>query len=327
LLTPSDIGIILSYRCLTRCKHCLYACGLQWKDWFDPDELREAVAAMHVWKHGFQVHLTGGEPFLNLPLLEEAVSIVAEGGIPQYVETNASWCSDEETAREQLTRLHDRGLRAILISCSPFQCETIPLARVLLCAEVSAELFGNDNVTLYLPHWAGVIARFGVEEPVPLQAYLDRYGEEKAGELFWEGYGLIGGGRSSYRLGHLTNRYPASAFSGDDCRRELLFPHHSHFDLYGNHISWFCGGLNVGRWRDLAQTIRDFEQGRYPQIIEMLVTGGASALFEFAGRNHDYEELPDGYTSKCHLCVDVRKHLSTRDEFPELQPQQFYTEL
>lgn len=36
------------------------------------------------------------------------------------------------------------------------------------------------------------------------------------------------------------------------------------------------------------------------------------------------EALEDGYVGKCHLCVDVRKHLSARGEFDELQPAQFY---
>jgi hypothetical protein len=62
-------------------------------------------------------------------------------------------------------------------------------------------------------------------------------------------------------------------------------------------------------------------------MIEVLVRGGAYALFEFACRNYDYQEDPNGYTSKCHLCVDVRKHLAARDDFPELQPKQFYTAL
>ena len=327
MLTPHDLGIILSYRCLTRCKHCLYACGPEWKEWFDPAELREAVATTRAWTHEFQVHLTGGEPFLNVPLLEEAVTILAEAKIPQYVETNAFWCTDEAMVRERLTRLRDRGLGGILISCSPFQCEKIPLSRVLLCTTVSSAVFGRGSVILYLPQWANIIAQFGTDRPVPLQAYLKKYGTEKGAELLWNGYEMIGGGRSSYQLGHLMKRYPAAAFSRENCQYELLFPHHSHFDLYGNHISWFCGGLTIGRWRDLPETIRNFEQGQFSYIIRTLVTGGPHALFEFASNAYGYRETSGGYTSKCHLCVDVRKHLVSRDQFPELQPRQFYSSL
>ena len=327
MLTPCDIGIILSYRCQTRCKHCLYACGPEWKEWFDPAELKKAVAATRAWTHRFQVHLTGGEPFLNPNLLEQAVSIVAEAGIPQYVETNAFWCTEEGAVRDRLSSLRELGLRGILISCSPFQCEKIPLSRILLCATVSTEVFGRANVILYLPDWADIIAQFGMDRPVPLQAYLDKYGADKGAELLWEGYGLIGGGRSSYELGHLARKRPASAFLDDNCRHELLFPHHSHFDLYGNHISWFCGGLTVGHWQDLAQTISGFKSGRFPKIIEMLVTGGPHALFAHVRLNYGYREDSEGYTSKCHLCVDIRKHLSVRDEFTELQPRQFYAVL
>jgi hypothetical protein len=34
--------------------------------------------------------------------------------------------------------------------------------------------------------------------------------------------------------------------------------------------------------------------------------------------------LPDGYAGKCHLCVDVRRHLVRRGGFPELRPAAFY---
>ena len=65
-LTPRDIGLILSYRCQTACAHCLYNCGPDWHDWMDEEEVRSALeAAKAAWGDGFQVHLTGGEPFLR----------------------------------------------------------------------------------------------------------------------------------------------------------------------------------------------------------------------------------------------------------------------
>jgi hypothetical protein len=40
--------------------------------------------------------------------------------------------------------------------------------------------------------------------------------------------------------------------------------------------------------------------------------------------DYGYEELPDGYAGKCHLCVDVRRHLVEHGEFAELRPRAFY---
>jgi hypothetical protein len=38
----------------------------------------------------------------------------------------------------------------------------------------------------------------------------------------------------------------------------------------------------------------------------------------------DFEPRVEGYTGKCHLCVDVRRYLVDQGEFLELQPQGFY---
>ena len=324
MLSPVDLGIILSYRCRSSCKHCLYACGPAWQETMTLDDVREAVEATKFWTHPFRIHLTGGEPFLDFDLLLGAAEIVAGRGVPQFVETNAAWCLDVDDATRKFAALKKAGVGSILISCSPFQSETIPLNRVALAIKAALEVFGSRNVTIYLPHCIDQIAAFSTDKPVPLQAYIERYGEKRAGWMFWEQYGLIGGGRSSYRLGHLTQRLSAEAFEGQNCASEILFPHHSHFDLYGNHISWFCGGLSVGSWREMAKHLEDFGRGQFPQLVKVLVLAGPFALFRLAEGQYGYEELPDGYTTKCHLCVDVRKHLLPTGEFPELRPAKFY---
>ncbi len=324
LLSPLDLGIILSYRCESRCKHCLYACGPGWKETMSLDAVREAVAATKVWNHPFRVHLTGGEPFLDFDFLIQAAQIVAERGVPQFVETNASWCLDPDDVREKFSTLKNAGVGSILISCSPFQSETIPLSRVAIGIKAAFDVFGSQNTTVYLPHCIDQIGAFSTDKPVPLDAYIERYGAKRAGEMFWDEYGLIGGGRASYRLGHLTKRFPAEAFEGENCVTEILYPHHSHFDLYGNHISWFCGGLSIGSWRELPRTMEDFEKARFPALIGILVIKGPYGLFKLAEGKHGYRELEEGYTSKCHLCVDLRKHLLPTGEFPELRPAPFY---
>ena len=140
----------------------------------------------------------------------------------------------------------------------------------------------------------------------------------------WEGYGLISGGRSGYRLGHLARRSPAQAYRSEDCRGEILVAHHSHFDLYGNFISGFCGGLTVGDWHDLPVLLRDFQAGHYPSLIARLIEAGPVGLLDFAQREYGFVPSSEGYAGKCHLCVDVRRFLVKWDAFPELSPRQFY---
>jgi len=119
-------------------------------------------------------------------------------------------------------------------------------------------------------------------------------------------------------------RHPAHFFAAEDCRLDILFAHHSHFDLYGNFISGFCGGLTAGDWHELPQLLVDFSEGRYPPLIEMLVERGPYGLCEMAEERYGYRPLPEGYAGKCHLCVDARRHLLNNAQFEELRPTGFY---
>jgi hypothetical protein len=68
----------------------------------------------------------------------------------------------------------------------------------------------------------------------------------------------------------------------------------------------------------------DFNEGRYQPLIETLVERGPYGLCVLAEQRYGYRQLPEGYTAKCHLCVDVRRHLAGRADFPELRPAGFY---
>jgi hypothetical protein len=288
------------------------------------EELRQALEAITIWPRTPQVHFTGGEPFLDFPLLLAGVRLATELGIPRYVETSASWCRDKAEAIERFVTLQQAGLQAILISCSPFHTERIPPIRTLRAVRAATEVFGAERVMVYLPNFLEVVQLFDVERPTPLSRYEESFGVEGAHRILWQGYGIISGGRSGYQLGHLVPRHPAVTFAETDCAREILYAHHSHFDLYGNFISGFCGGLTVGDWHDLPQILADFQAGRYPPLVEVLVKRGPHGLFEMARERSNYESLPDGYAGKCHLCVDVRRHLVESGGFAELRPQGFY---
>lgn len=291
-----------------------------------PDDIYDALFTMNsVWKGAFQVHLTGGEPFLNFHLLLYATQIATELNIRCYVETNAGWCIRDDLVAERFQQLRGTGLDAILISCSPFHAVTIPPERTLRAITIAGEVFGRHHVVVYQPEWLELLIHFGTEHPTSLEAYTQTYGEDQAGRFFWEGYGLISGGRSGYKLGHLVERQPPESFQDERCHQEVLYAHHSHLDLYGNYISGFCGGLTAGDWHQLPEIIDNFQRGKYPSLIKMLINEGPYGLFNFSREQYAYRALFDGYAGKCHLCVDVRAHLASVGEFDELEPREFYT--
>ena len=322
--SPSDIGLILTYQCHSACAHCLYNCGPGWHDWMTEHDILSALDVIQNWGHPDYIHITGGEPFLNFPLLLQTVQAASQRGIRCYVETNAEWCQEDAVVQECFEALRAAGLLAILISCSPFHAVAIPLIRTLRAIALAMEIFGPHRVIVYLPEFLELIIRFSKEERVPLERYLDAYGEQPAGLMFWDGYSLIPGGRSGYRLGNLTLRQPATAFAEQNCRQEILFAPVNHFDPYGNFIPGYCSGLSLGDWHEFDRVRSNYLSRRLPPIIERVVSSGPYGLLTFAQNFSGYHELAGGYVGKCHLCVDVRKTLATSGAFPELSPTGFY---
>ena len=80
----------------------------------------------------------------------------------------------------------------------------------------------------------------------------------------------------------------------------------------------------MGDWRDFDSMVDRYERRGYPEFIGILINDGPYKLYEFAREKYGYSALENGYVEKCHLCVDVRKHLNSQGEFYELQPSRFY---
>ena len=326
LLPLDSCGIMLSYRCQCACKHCVYACGPRWSEWMTEEQLEDLLEGLvKTWENPRGVHLAGGEAFLNFDLLLFGVRKCVEKGIPiEYVETNAGWWVDEKSGREKLLLLKEAGLRSILISVSPFHAETIPFKRTLAVIQAAQEIFGREEVIIYMPQFLHLIARFGEERPVPLSRWIEEYGPEQAGRIFWEGYALIPGGRAGVRLSSLAPyRYPWDYFSSQNCRQEILLSRHAHFDPYGHYIPLFCGGLSLGKVRNLSSFVAQFDY-RKSTILKILVEKGPYGLALWAQEKYGFSPDPLGYVGKCHLCVMVRKFLVEKGDFPELSPKDFY---
>ncbi len=327
-LCPADIGIILSYQCQLACRHCVYNSGPAWQDWITPAELRHAFMVLSNLPESLQVHLTGGEPFLNYSLLLQSVEIAESFGIPCYVETNADWCTQPDVVMDRLIGLKQAGLDAVLISCTPYHAEKVPLTRTLLAIDAALQVFGPRGVLVFLPEWIDHLWRFGTRTPIPINRFIQAYGLQPASVMLWDSFEMASGGRAGYHLGFLTTLCPASSFRHERCLEEILFPSHLHFDLYGNVIPNYCAGISIGDWHEFPDIRKRFARQEVPALIDALITAGPYALFKIAHHDFGFIERPSGYAGKCHLCVDVRRYLARWPElFPELRPLGFYSGL
>ena len=114
--------------------------------------------------------------------------------------------------------------------------------------------------------------------------------------------------------------HPAEGFEGDDCGRILENTTHFHIDPLGNLYTGHCPGISVATVDDLHPTIDTSKNPVYCQLAE----GGPVWLWR--GLAPDFEPDAKGYISKCHLCLEVRKHLRATGHYDELRPDEYYRE-
>jgi len=331
---PVSGGMLLSYRCTSECKHCMYACSPRWaNDWISEEDLENVLSQLSGRIRGspigvdrigvnFGLHFTGGEPFLNYDLLVKAVETAHYRNVPStFVETNAFWCIDDYDTETKLMKLKQAGLHGILISVNPFILEQVPFERTERAVRVARRIF-RENVILYQEFFYSQFKRLGIKDALPLARYLERI---DVGDLYGN-VELLPMGRAAYKLAHFFRKCPADQFFGESCRDELSRGWHIHVDNYCNYMTGYCGGVSLGDGRDINTLCQGIDLEKRP-IVKTLVTD-LKELFHFGVERFDYKQREDGYISKCHLCVDIRRHIAERtDEFKELRPREFYLHL
>jgi len=244
-----------------------------------------------------------------------------ELGIPStFVETNSFWCTDDKGTREKLMRLKGSGLDGILVSVNPFILEQVSFERTERAFRISREIF-KENVMVYQEFFYHQFKGLNIKSTLSFEEYLQKVG--LGGLSFVE---LLPMGRATYKLGHLYKKYPAEHFFRESCRENLMREWHTHIDNYGNYMTGYCGGISLGDARDLNSIRGEIDIEERP-ILDALVTD-LERLYEVGVKEFGYKGREEGYISKCHLCLDIRRHIAKQtNEFKELKPREFYFNL
>ncbi len=333
--SPISGGLILSYKCSAQCNHCIYACSPKWDaDWISEENMERILDGLagnilpnpngpETTGLNYGLHFTGGEPFVNFDLLCRAVEIANELDIPStFVETNGFWCANDKDTKEKMQTLYNKGLKGIMISVNPFYLEFVPFERTERAVRIALEVFGL-NTMIYQIEYFKRFKEWGIKDQVSFKDYLML---ENNNDLF-RNVEFFVSVRAPYRLNKyledLIPKHPPSYFFNMPCVPEFLRSWHNHFDNYGNYLPGYCGGLSLGSCLDLKNLLREgIEIEEYP-ILRFFVNNDMGGLFTFA-KEFGYKEPREGLFSKCHLCIDIRKHLVDRGDFKELKPGQFY---
>jgi hypothetical protein len=209
----------------------------------------------------------------------------------------------------------------MLVSVNPFILEQVPFERTERAIKIGREVF-HGNLMTYQELFHIQFERLGIRGTLSFEEYMRRTDSE----------GLLGNvellpmGRAAYALNHLYRRYPAQQFSCESCREELTRGWHIHVDNYCNYMTGYCGGISLGDARDITSICQGIDLDEHP--ILSALAADLKRLFELGIKVFNYKQLAEGYISKCHLCVDIRRHIVQQtDEFRELGPREFYDHL
>lgn len=315
-------GVMLSYNCSSACRHCMYRCSPEApEDWMSESTLDAVYSDLKKEPSLRSIHLAGGEPCLNPQLLLMAVRKATAEGVPMaYVETNAGWCDDRDATKQYLARLKDAGLPAMLISVSMFHNEFIPFEYTRNCVEASMEVFGTHGTIVYMQHVYDIFENMGLDGTQTLAEFMDKAGLNETPEVVPKLYGLIRGGRVVSALREFYKKAPASSYEEESCVGDLMSTSHFHIDNYGNLFTGCCAGIVVGKTGNLHPEISKTDHPVFCKVCEE----GPVGLMKMAESECGYKQRPDGYISKCDLCLHVRAALCETGNYPELIPEFFY---
>ena len=88
----------------------------------------------------------------------------------------------------------------------------------------------------------------------------------------------------------------------------------------------YCGGISLGIWFEMDRLLKEKIDLENRPVLKYLVKEDMTGLLNFA-LDMGYQELNEGYVSKCHLCLDILKYLASNGDYEELKPREFYKQL
>lgn len=312
-------GLITNYYCSSKCRHCVYNSSPHWPRDYMTVELADEIFQTLKKSGCYAVHIGGGEPLLNPEGLLSVLKVAKNHGIHiEYIETNASWFKDMNSAGELLKKLKDNEVDTLLISIDPFHNEYIPFYKVKGLIE-ACQKFGIDVFPWLMDFWNHLDAMEDTKTH-RLEDYERFFGSGYMLQLL-KRYPINLKGRALNTYKEYLRSFPVKEIlQGSAPCRELSGVHHFHIDLYGNFIPQSCPGLSI--------RLSDLSKGALPEkypIIHALYSSGIKGLYDLATSRYGFV-AKESYAGKCDLCNDIRRYLigKLKLDLPDLKPEEHY---
>lgn len=150
-LNPSykkfDGDILLTVACPVECDFCVYSCraSREPEKWM-PAETMRRVAEQYS-KNGIGVRIAGGEPFYDIPKLEECINIVLEyyAAGEVLIITSGFWAECAKNAEDGIKFLKEKRIDRLVVSFDRFHLKKVPPQNMTRICE-AAKRHGTEIV-------------------------------------------------------------------------------------------------------------------------------------------------------------------------------------
>lgn len=161
------------------------------------------------------------------------------------MKTNCFWATDDKITEKRLRTLREKGLKGILISVNPFILEFVPFERTEGAIKMARKIFTGD-VMIYQEDFFEFYRKLGIKGRMTFEEFR----KSSEGQILTANTEILMMGRVVYKLSHLYQKYPSRCLYSQPCTPSFLRSLHNHFDLYGNVVSGYCGGISLGNIRE-----------------------------------------------------------------------------
>ena len=136
---PSVLGLLITSKCNIVCRHCCNDSHPLNAGSVTLEEAARLIEMAHEITTIREVGISGGEPFLFIPLIRGIVQAATHAGFTSSITTNGFWGRSPEWAVPLLNELRGYGLRAINLSTSVFHQEYIARSILAKAARMGLE--------------------------------------------------------------------------------------------------------------------------------------------------------------------------------------------
>jgi MoaA/NifB/PqqE/SkfB family radical SAM enzyme len=146
-----QLVMVVTARCNASCEHCSTSCGPKRQEHLSREMLERLIDEAAALSKGepLEISITGGEPFLDFPLLKHVVQYGRARGATMSCVSNGYWATSPARADDLLRQLKDSGLAILAISTSKFHQRFVSRTRVDRALD-AARRIGVETVLKYV---------------------------------------------------------------------------------------------------------------------------------------------------------------------------------